>query len=79
VLVRLFEFDHYEDAELVRKEAAALTGGFIIDNTPERPPRRDLGRDVANQLLMGLEPGTFPLLRPGQDVKFSTPADVGDT
>ena len=43
VLFRLFEFDHYEDAELVRKKAVALIGGFIIDNAPDMVP---FGRDA---------------------------------
>ena len=80
VLVRLFEFDGYEDAEAVRKHFAAMIGGFIIDAAADQVPfGTDKGRDANQAPIMGLEPGTFPILRPGQDVKFSAPADVGST
>jgi capsid protein len=29
--------------------------------------------------LAGLEPGTMQILEPGEDIKFSAPADVGGT
>jgi len=81
IIVKLYEIDQYSDAEIVRKKAAAMFGGFITE-----PPGTDmnmdpLGRvadnDVNDNPVIALEPGTFPKLPPGYDVKFSEPADVG--
>lgn len=81
-LIQLSDLNRYLDAELVRKKAAALIGGFIT-----KPD----GSDFANPFITNdedpdgnsevhiedMEPGTFPLLPPGFDVRFSQPADVG--
>jgi lambda family phage portal protein len=80
IIVRLHELDQYEDAELVRKKTAAMFGGFITE-----PPGEDTGisplgtpsTDSDNREVVALEPGTFPVLPPGMDVKFAEPADVG--
>jgi lambda family phage portal protein len=79
VLLKLHELDQYEDAELVRKKTAAMFAGFVTRLDPdssiygEEKPNKD-GVSYA-----GLEPGTMQLLDPGEDVKFSSPADVGGT
>ena len=78
VLVKLHELDQYDDAELVRKKVAAFHVGFLIENNPDdpilgaKPEAEDGGAPLA-----GLEPGTMVKLRPGEDVKFSSPSDVG--
>jgi lambda family phage portal protein len=80
VLLSLYELDRYEDAELVRKKLSALIGGYII-----RPPTAagappfgiPQGTDANDQEIAALEPGAFPVLPDGMDVRFSTPADVG--
>ena len=82
VLVTLHEMNQYDDAEIVRKKTAAMFGGFI-----SKPPTEDddapnplgmFGTDDANgNTVIAMEPGTFPELPPGYEVKFSTPADVG--
>ena len=85
IIVRLYELDQYSDAELVRKKTAAMFGGFIteaaagITGDPSswfgrKDADDDQGRDV-----VALEPGTFPMLPRGLDVKFSAPVDVGTT
>lgn len=82
-LVRLRELDLYNDAELVRKKSAALYGGFIY--TPNMDDDEDIISGITGERVEGqedvvidpLEPGTFPVLPPGYDVKFSQPADVG--
>lgn len=75
-LVKLHELDQYDDAELVRKKTAAMFAGFIRRNAPED---RLLGEHAAADggLLAGMEPGTLQILEPGEDVTFSSPADVG--
>jgi lambda family phage portal protein len=78
-LVKLNELDQYDDAELVRKKTAAMFAGFITRVSPED---NLLGEGVSDQngvALAGLEPGTMQILEPGEDIKFSAPADVGGT
>jgi lambda family phage portal protein len=79
-LVRLFFLDQYDDAELERKRIAAMFAGFITTATPEDVIPID-GIDTSapqeNIALSGLEPGTMQTLLPGEDIKFSEPADVG--
>jgi lambda family phage portal protein len=79
-LVRMFLLDQYDDAELERKRIAAMFAGFVTTATPEdvlpidgidtTAPQENIG-------LSGLEPGTMQTLLPGEDIKFSEPADVG--
>jgi lambda family phage portal protein len=81
-LVRMFLLDQYDDAELERKRIAAMFAGFITSATPEDVIPID-GIDTSapqeNVGLSGLEPGTMQTLLPGEDIKFSEPADVGGT
>ncbi|MBM3749284.1 MAG: phage portal protein, partial [Acidobacteria bacterium] len=77
VLVKLYELDQYDDAELVRKKTAAMFAGFVIKNAPEDQIVGEGPPDSSGTALAGLEPGTLQVLLPGEDVKFSTPADVG--
>ncbi|MFP3020648.1 MAG: phage portal protein, partial [Wolbachia sp.] len=77
ILLKLYELDQYDDAELVRKKTAAMFAGFITRLDPEA---NILGEAQANEqgvALSGLEPGTMQLLDPGEDIKFSEPSDVG--
>lgn len=80
-LIQLSDLDTYMDAELVRKKAAALIGGFI------RQPDGDLDKNPfitvegtdenEDYHIEPMEPGSFPVLPPGYEVSFSNPADVG--
>ena len=73
----VWNLDQYDDAELVRKKTAAMFAGFITRQSPED---QLLGEGEADELgvaMAGLEPGTLQVLEPGEDVKFSDPADVG--
>ncbi len=77
VLLKLYELDQYDDAELVRKKTAAMFAGFITRLDPEA---NIMGEGESNEqgiALSGLEPGTMQLLDPGEDIKFSEPSDVG--
>ncbi len=77
VLLKLYELDQYDDAELVRKKTAAMFAGFITRLDPES---NIMGESESNEhgvALSGLEPGTMQLLDPGEDIKFSEPSDVG--
>lgn len=76
-LVKLNELDQYDDAELVRKKTAAMFAGFITRQSPEDNLLGEGEADGNGIALAGLEPGTLQVLEPGEDVKFSDPADVG--
>jgi lambda family phage portal protein len=79
-LVRMFFLDQQDDAELERKRIASMFAGFITTATPEDIIPIDGLDDSAPQQgigLSGLEPGTMQTLLPGEDIKFSEPADVG--
>ncbi|MEY9179713.1 phage portal protein [Bradyrhizobium sp. USDA 313] len=83
-MTRLFFLDQYDDAELERKRIAALFAGFVTSPAPEdilpAPAMSDAEQPMeAGVGLAGLEPGTMQALLPGEDVKFSEPADVGGT
>jgi lambda family phage portal protein len=76
-LVKLNELDQYDDAELVRKKTAAMFAGFITRQSPEDQLLGEGESDELGVAMAGLEPGTLQVLEPGEDVKFSDPADVG--
>jgi lambda family phage portal protein len=79
VLLKLHELDQYEDAELVRKKTAAMFAGFVTRLDPEASMFGEKGANEQGMAFAGLEPGTMQFLEPGEDVKFSSPADVGGT
>ena len=79
-LIALSDLDRYLDAELVRKKAAALIGGFIrqpADMIGLNPFVTDGDDEDEEVHIEDMEPGTFPILPPGYEVSFSDPADVG--
>ncbi|MBL0422589.1 phage portal protein [Ramlibacter sp. AW1] len=76
-LVKLNELDQYDDAELVRKKTAAMFAGFVTRQNPEDNLMGEGAADATGAALAGLEPGTMQILEPGEDIKFSDPADVG--
>ena len=76
-MVRLFLLDQYDDAELDRKKTAAMFAGFITKTAPEDPMMGEGAADLDGAAIASLEPGTMQVLLPGEDIKFSSPADVG--
>lgn len=78
-LVKLHELDQYDDAELVRKKTAAMFAGFITRIAPDDNLVGEGVADANGVALAGLEPGTLQILEPGEDIKFSSPADVGNS
>jgi len=76
-MVRLFLLDQYDDAELDRKKTAAMFAGFITKAAPEEQLMGAVEDAEDGTGITSLEPGTLQVLLPGEDVKFSSPADVG--
>lgn len=77
ILLKLYELDQYDDAELVRKKTSALFTAFITRLDPEANIMGEGEADEDGISLAELEPGTVQLLEPGEDIKFSEPSDVG--
>jgi len=81
IIVKMYDYDGYDDAELVRKKGAAMFGGFITEPAGNVTPTNPFGgtdeTDSNNRDIVPIEPGTYPVLPPGMDVRFSEPADVG--
>ncbi|SHF46665.1 phage portal protein, lambda family [Ruegeria intermedia] len=76
-MVRLFLLDQYDDAELDRKKTAAMFAGFVTKNAPEETLMGEIEDEGTGIGIASLEPGTLQVLLPGEDIKFSSPADVG--
>lgn len=79
VLLKLYELEQYDDAELVRKKTAALFAAFITRLDPDGNLMGEGPEDEDGLALVELEPGTVQLLEPGEDIKFSAPSDVGSS
>lgn len=86
VLIKLLDIDQYDDAEVVRKKTAALFAGFITSSRDEDsisagdPATADDDNLIEGQegaRRVDLEPGMLQNLDPGEDITFSSPADVG--
>ena len=76
-MVKLWLLDLYDDAELDRKKVAALFAGFIRRPDADGAMMGEGAPDAAGSTVAGLQPGTMQVLLPGEDVTFSSPADVG--
>ena len=76
-LMKLHDLDQYDDAELVRKKTAAMFAGFVTRLAPEDNLLNEGLSDASGVAMAGMEPGTMQILEPGEDIKFSQPADVG--
>jgi lambda family phage portal protein len=71
-IVKLFLLDQYDDAELDRKNVAAMYAMFVTSPAPDNPlAPPDEEYEVA--------PGQVVRLDPGEDVTVSAPADSGAT
>lgn len=67
-MLRLKDFDDYEDAQLIRQKIAACFSVFITD------PSADLiNGSVESDVAERVEPGMVYHTKPGQDVRFATP------
>lgn len=75
VLIRMRDFDEYEDAQLVRQKIAAAFSVFIIPG--DQFGVNQTGDTEEEKLLPDkVEPGIIEELRDGKDVKFANPPGV---
>jgi lambda family phage portal protein len=80
VLARLYEIDQCEDADLVKRKVQNLYGAFVKKNAPDDSIA---GEDTENNreasVDLELQPGTFQVLLPGEDLVFADPhGDAAD-
>lgn len=73
VIIKLREWDSYEDAQLVRQKIAACFTAFVRTDSSVLPGDADAQRELGTKV----EPGIIEILRPGESVTFGTPPDVG--
>lgn len=82
IIIKLHELEKYEDAELLRKQIAAMYAAFITrtltDDDATFAPNANIDEFGPGIAGASLEPGTMQYLEPGEDIKFSAPADLGD-
>jgi lambda family phage portal protein len=81
-MVKLYDLDQYDDAELARKKSAAFMMGFIkqdlnsdIQNPAVLPGASET--DAIGQADLIMEPMTLQVLPPGFDITWNQQADVG--
>jgi lambda family phage portal protein len=72
ILLRLRDFNEFEDAHLVRQKIAACFTAFTID----AEPALDTAENPTSDLTDRVEPGMIMNLPPGKDVKFGNPPGV---
>lgn len=75
VIVKLREWDSYEDAQLVRQKIASCFTAFVRTNSGMMPGENKSNDD--RPLGEKMMPGIIEILRPGEDVTFGNPPDVG--
>ncbi len=68
VLLKLYDLDSYDEAELIRKKTAALFAGFVTKQ--ESLTDEECEREADFQ---DMEAGTIHYLDEGEDIKFTTP------
>lgn len=72
-LIKLKDFDEYEDAQLVRQKMAACYMAFVRDQ--DMPEDGELSDDEED-LITKFEPGIIEMLPEGKTIEFATPPSV---
>jgi lambda family phage portal protein len=72
ILLKMRDFNDYEDAQLIRQKIAACFSVFTMDAEPSIDTAANATSDLADRV----EPGMIMNLPPGKDVKFGNPPGV---
>lgn len=76
-IIKLMDFDGYEEAELVRKKIEACFSAFVT-TSPEGITAGPQSTDpMTGKRLENLEPGLIEYLRPDETIEFGAPASAG--
>lgn len=74
VILKIREWEDYEDAQLVRQKVAACFTAFVTaPNKSPTPSQEKKGRD---ELTSKVQPGMISHLKPGEEIKFGQPPVV---
>lgn len=73
-ILRMRDFDEYEDAQLVRQKIAAMFTAFVHDLSGIDPDISEQERQ--EELGEKMEPGLIEILPTGKDIKLSNPPTV---
>ncbi len=73
VMLKLKDFDEYEDAQLVRQKVAAMFAVFVKDLDGVDPLLASEGEDELHEKV---EPGIIEILPPGKDITLANPPGV---
>ncbi|QPC43999.1 phage portal protein [Kaustia mangrovi] len=76
IILRLKDFDEYEDATLMRQKIAACFSAFVTDVDGDGSPVGET--DKEDPLIETLEPGMIQRLAPGENIVFGEPPQVSD-
>jgi len=71
VMLRMRDFDDYNDAQLLKQKISACFAAFAVDT--ESP---DMG--MGGDLIDKIEPGMIEILPPGKDLRFANPPTIGE-
>jgi lambda family phage portal protein len=74
-MLKLKDFDDYEDAQLIRQKIAACFSVFVHDITGVEAPLTDSKREALGEKV---EPGIIEILPQGKDITFAKPPEVKD-
>lgn len=77
ILVKIFGLEVYDDAELERKQTAALFTAFLTGRGDNPIAADDEDEEEDGAAVAPMQPGAIVDLGDDKDVKFSSPADVG--
>lgn len=77
-LLKLYELDQYDDAQLVRQKLAAMFAGFMTPSADGKFGFQDEA-DEGGVSLAPLEPGTWQILPPGAEMRWNAPPSPGDS
>lgn len=75
VMMKLRDFEDYDDAQLVRQKIAACFVGFVKDS--ELPTTAATSTTPTKPIAETFEPGAFEVLPQGKDIVFGNPPGVG--
>lgn len=77
VLLKLHEIDQTCDAILIRTKIAACLSGFVIDPEGTDGPLAGAQQTAPDKPELMIEPGVVFNLKPGEDVRFNDPPEIG--
>jgi lambda family phage portal protein len=80
IIMRVRDFDQYEDATILRQQIAALFAAFVTDpnGDPTAEGVGEQGTDAVGLPIDEIGPGAVHYLAPGQTVEFPNPPVVQD-